>query len=285
MNNKARAALPIVARILAPILLAGAAKIAAQSRLKSDLARDARPGLDLNAQQPQTEPTSQSLAEGRRILLAAAKEVGGRRLLAVKSLGMDESGVTFGPKGSTSLTVKWAVAYPDRSHGDVLYGGQPVMQTCDGKSAWIVVGSQTRDATPTIGEFERGITLFGGGWGLYREVLAGHISGRATGETEIDGRKTNGVAVHAPFGDVTLFFDLGTHLLAAARFKTATPQGKMEAEQRWSGYRKVGGRLFAFSTVTYRGGEKVFESTVSAVKINPPVEDSLFAKPQAAPTK
>ncbi len=238
-----------------------------------------------NSTRQQAEAAADSQKEGRQILLAAAKAAGGRALLAVKSLGMDEKGEQFGAKGNVTLTVKWTVAYPDCSHGDVMFGTQPVIQTCDGNTAWIVIGDQERDATPTIGEFKRGIALFGGGWGLYREVLAGHVSGQAIGETEIDGKKANGVAVRAPFGDVALFFDPGTHLLAAARFQTSTPQGMAEAEQRWSDYRKVEGRRFAFSTATYRGGTKLFESTVSTVKINPPVNNSLFAKPASASAK
>jgi hypothetical protein len=285
LNLKRRTALAVVAGTLAGILLAGTTSSAVRNQLKSALVRGGGAGIGSNAQRRQKGSASQSLEEGRRVLLAAARAAGGRRLLAVKSLGMDESGVSLGPKGKVSLAVKWTVAYPDRSRGDVLYGGQSVIQTCDDKSAWIVVGSRARDATPTIGEFERGIALFGGGWGLYREVLAGQIEGRATGQSEIDGKKANGVAVHGPFGDVALFFDPTTHLLVAARFETATPQGKREAEQRWSGYRPVGGRQFAFSTATFRGGEKLFESKVSAVKINPPVQDSLFAKPEPAPAK
>lgn len=237
------------------------------------------------AQQPQAAADSESLKKGGQILLAAAKAAGGRRLLDVKSLGMDEKGEQFNAKGHVALSVKWTVAYPDRSHGDVMFGTQPVIQTCDGKAAWIVIGAQERDVTRTIGEFKRGIALFGGGWGLYREVLAGRVSGQAVGDAEIDGRELNGVTVDAPFGSVKLFFDPKTHLLAAARFQTSAPQGMMEAEQRWSSYRKVDGLEFAFSTASYRGGAKLFESSVSTVRINPPAGDSLFAKPVLAPAK
>ena len=43
-----------------------------------------------------------------------------------------------------------------------------------------------------IAEFKRGITLFGGGWGIFRQPLAGKITGQAIGEEEIDGKKTAG---------------------------------------------------------------------------------------------
>ncbi len=40
-----------------------------------------------------------------------------------------------------------------------------------------------------ISEFKRGILLFGGGWGLYRQVLDGKISGAAIEGDDIDGHK------------------------------------------------------------------------------------------------
>lgn len=272
-----------LASVLAACVSAGKTEPAtprvANAITPNSYASDASP-----APQLQAAADSESVKKGGQILLAAAKAAGGRRLLD-KSLGMDEKGEQFNAKGNVTLSVKWTVAYPDHSHGDVMFGTQPVIQTCDGKAAWIVIGAQERDVTRTIGEFKRGIALFGGGWGLYREVLAGRVSSQAVGDAEIDGRELNGVTVSAPFGSVKLFFDPKTHLLAAARFQTSTPQGMAEAEQRWSNYRKVDGLEFAFSTASYRGGAKLFESTVSAVRINPPTGDSLFAKPVLTPAK
>ena len=227
----------------------------------------------------------ESLEQGKQILLAAATAAGGNALASVKTIAISESGKQISPNGSVPLEVKWSVAYPDHSHGDVKYAGQPVIQICNGKSAWVSMGGQTRDVSAAIGEFERGIALFGGGWGFYQQVLAGKITGQAIGGAEIDGKQTLGVAVQAPFGNIKLFFDPATHLLAAARFTTATPQGPAEAEQHWSDYRPVDGHPFAYATTTYRDGAKFFESAISDVTVNPPLNDSLFAEPGPAPAK
>jgi hypothetical protein len=229
--------------------------------------------------------TPESLEQGKNILLAAANAAGGNALASVEAIAMTENGKQFSPRGEVPVTVKWTVAYPDRSHGDVSYGGQAITQTCDGKTASITMGEQSHDVTQVIGEFKRGIALFGGGWGLYEQVLAGKITGASIGEREIDGKKTEGVSVQAPFGNVKLFFDPATHLLAAARFESATPQGMVDSEQRWSDYRTVDGRQFAFSTVSYRGGAKFLESTVTDLQVNPTVNDSLFTPPHSAPPK
>ena len=37
-----------------------------------------------------------------------------------------------------------------------------------------------------MGEFERGISFFGGGWGIYQQALAGAIAGQSIGDEEID---------------------------------------------------------------------------------------------------
>jgi predicted Zn-dependent peptidase len=229
------------------------------------------------------EATPQSLEQGKQILAAAATAAGGDALASVKTLAMTENAKQFSPNGEVPISVKWTVAYPEHSHGDVSYGGQAITQICDGKAAWIVMGSEAHEVTQVIGEFERGIALFGGGWGLYQQVLAGKITGQAIGETDIDGKKTLGVDVQAPFGNVKLFFDPATHLLAAARFQSTGQQGPVESEQHWSDYRAVDGRQFAFSTATYREGKKFMESNVGDVKVNVPADDALFVKPDAAP--
>jgi hypothetical protein len=222
-----------------------------------------------------------SAKRGNEILLAAAKAAGGDKLGSVWGLAIDESGKVIKQQGETRLVVKWIVSYPDRSHGEVLYGDQDVVQVCDGTSAWLQFSQSIHDTTPVIAEFKRGISLFGGGWGLYEQVLAGKIGGQFIGETEIEGKKALGVAVEGAFGPLKLYFDSTTHLLSAARYQSAGPQGTADNEQRWGDYRTVEGRWFAFSTVTYRDGAKFFESTIQNLQLNPKIDQSLFAKPDA----
>jgi hypothetical protein len=181
--------------------------------------------------------------------------------------------------------VKWVVAYPNRSHGDIWLGEQHLVQICDGKSAWVQDPDRTVDVSYVLNEFERGLSLFGGGWGVYRQVLAGKLAGHAIGEEEIAGKKTVGVAVEAPFGAIKLYFDPATHLLAAARYQSARQHGFVDNEQQWSDYRPVDGRQFAFSTVIYRDGAKFVESTIQEINLNPKLEDSLFEMPEAAASK
>lgn len=242
------------------------------------------PGLRIS-KDAAAEATPESLEQGNTVLLAAANAAGGDTLTSVTGLALTETGSLNTPDGEKSVSVKWVVAYPDRSHGDVWLGDQHVVQICDGKSAWVQYPDRTANASYVLGEFERGLSLFGGGWGVYRQVLAGKLSGHALGEEEIAGKKAIGVAVEAPFGAIKLYFDPATHLLAAARYQSARQHGFVDNEQRWSDYRTVDGRQFAFSTVIYRDGSKFVESTIQEINLNPKLEDSLFTMPEAAASK
>jgi hypothetical protein len=225
-------------------------------------------------------PTPATLEQGRQLLLAGAKAAGGDALKNVSGLAMSEQEQMIGTGGGMPRTVAWSVAYPDRARAEVKTGGMSVLQVADGKSAWVRVQSQTHDATNMLGEFERGVALFGGGWELYREVLEGKLQGSAIGGDEIDGKAVEGVAVQSRFGSVRLYFDRQSHLLAAARYESATSRGAADTEQRWSDYRLIDGCQFAFSTTVYREGRKIMESSVQDLKVNPELDASLFTAPQ-----
>ncbi|MGA7623615.1 MAG: pitrilysin family protein [Candidatus Acidiferrales bacterium] len=228
--------------------------------------------------------TPLSLELGKQILLAAAQAAGGEALKSVATVAFSETGKIHTPNGDGPLDVKWQVAYPDRSYGEVGLGNNTtVFQVCDGNSSWLKFQNGVRDTTKMIGEFKRGISLFGGGWGLYRQVLDGKIAGQSIGDQEIAGKKLQGVAVNASFGEVELYFDPATHLLAAARYKSANEHGQSDNEQHWTDYRDVEGRQFSYATETYRDGTKLFESVVHTVEVNPKVDEALFTKPEATP--
>jgi zinc protease len=232
---------------------------------------------------PKAAPaTGASLEQGKQILLAAAKAAGGDSLASLASLKMTEDGNIIRPDGNLPRSVNWLVAYPNRARGEFSLSGHNIVQVCNGSAAWVQMDAETRDATPMAREFLRAISLYGGGWGLYRDVLDGKISAPsiwAIGDQEIDGRKTAGVAVDGPYGPLKLYFDPGTHLLVAARYQSAGAQGASDNEQRWSDYRTVDGRQFAFSTVVYRDGVKYMESTIQKLDLNPKLEDALFTMP------
>ena len=235
------------------------------------------------AKQESVVASPESLAQGQQILMAAAQAAGGDSLRSVATLSFSESGKIYNPSGDQPLQVNWQVAYPDRSYGQVSLGSVNILQICDGSSSWLKFPDNVRDTTNVIGEFKRGIALFGGGWGIYQQVLAGNVSGQALGEELIGDKKTLGVAVQLPFAALNLYFDPDSHLLVAARYQSKGEEGDVENEQHWSDYRNVDGRQFAFATETNRKGLKLFDSMVESVKINPVVDPAIFTKPADLP--
>ncbi len=229
--------------------------------------------------------TPEALARGKEILLAGAKAAGGDALASVKSLAMNETGGMFNQGNEAPIKVSWLVFYPDRSHGQVEFQGQTIMQVCDGKSAWLQFPDKVVDASRFLPEFERGIAMFGGGWGAYQRVLDGKLAGQFIGEEEIDGKKAEGVQLEAPFNSVKLYFDPTTHLLAAAHYQSEGQHGMVDNDQRWSDYRTVDGKQFAYATTIYRDGAKFLESHIVEVNLNSKIDESLFVKPEAPAAK
>jgi zinc protease len=235
------------------------------------------------AKQESAVASPESLAQGQQILMAAAQAAGGDSLKSVATLGFSESGKIYNPSGDQPLKVSWQVSYPDRSYGEVSLGSVNILQICNGTSSWLKFPDNVRDTTNVIGEFKRGIALFGGGWGIYQQVLAGNVSGQAIGEEQIGDKKALGVAVQLPFAALKLYFDPDSHLLVAARYLSKSEHGEVENEQHWSDYRNVDGRQFAFATETNRNGLKLFDSVVESVKVNPAIDPALFTKPADLP--
>jgi zinc protease len=254
------------------------------TEIPSDQLDATRPDLRKPAQ-TSGATTPESLARGKEILLAGAKAAGGDALTSIKGLAMNEGGSMFNQGNEAPIKVSWLVSYPDRSHGQVDFQGQTIMQVCDGKSAWLQFPDKVVDATRFIAEFERGIAMFGGGWGAYQRVLDGKLAGRFMGEDEIDGKKAEGVQLEAPFNSVKLYFDPNTHLLAAAHYQSEGQHGLVDNDQRWGDYRTLAGKQFAYTTTIYRDGAKFLESHVEQVNLNPKIDESLFVKPEAPAAK
>lgn len=222
-------------------------------------------------------PTPESLSHGNEILTEAARAAGGDLLRTVSTLEFTEKANIYTPQGAMPITVKWQIAYPDKSHAQITLPMGGVSQVTDGKIAWRQTPQGTQDAPPeALGEYERGINLFGG-WGLYRQVMAGQVQAQYLGQEGVDGKKADTVNWLASFGTIKLYFDSASHLLIEAKYQA---QGD-ETDQRWSDFRDVNGLQFPYQSVTYRAGQKFTDSTVQEIQVNPQLDPSLFVKPAA----
>lgn len=241
--------------------------------------------LSSNLRQAKSEApaaTPESLQHGQEILMAAAQAAGGDSLRSISTLEFSEGSNIYTPQGTLTISAKSQVAYPDKFRAEITSPMGHITQVSDGKSAWVQSPQGTQDVPPeALGEFQRGITLFGG-WGLYQQALAGNVKAQYLDqENTADGKKADVVNWTAPSGTTKLYFDSATHLLVEAQFTSIGMQGPEPTDQRWSDFRPVEGRQLPFQSVTYRSGIKFSDSTVQDVHINPSLDPSLFVKPAA----
>ena len=190
--------------------------------------------------------TPASLEKGKDILFAAAKAAGGDALQSVAAIDIREEGKIAGQGADVPLSAKWLVAYPDRARADVTSRGMDVVQACDGQTAWVEIQSQTHDASPMLAEFERGLSLFGGGWGIYQQVLAGKVTGQWIGDEEIDGKKLHRSFPAGAFRHNQVVLCRDYAIASVARYQSAGPQGVPDTEQKWGDFRPVEGRRVRF---------------------------------------
>ncbi len=236
---------------------------------------------DLRRPKPEAPTASpESLQRGQAVIMAAAQAAGGASLSSISTIELSQSGNIYSAQGPLALSVKWQLAFPDKVHADITLPMGHITQVSDGKSAWVQSPQGTQESPPeALGEFQRGIALFGG-WGLYQQAMASGVKAQYVGqENTADGKSADVVNWLAPFGTIKLYFDSATHLLVEAKYTAVGMQGPEETDQRWSDFRTVEGRQFPYHTLTYRGGEKFTESTVQEIRINPTLDPSLFAKP------
>ncbi len=148
--------------------------------------------LSPNLRQAKSEApaaTPESLQHGQEVVMAAARAAGGDSLRSVSTLEFSQAGNIYSAQGTLAISIKWQIAYPNKSHAVLTLPMGQLTQTTDGKSAWIQSPQGTREVpADAFGEFQRGINLFGG-WGLYQQALAGGVKAQYVGqENTADGK-------------------------------------------------------------------------------------------------
>jgi len=101
-----------------------------------------------------------------------------------------------------------------------------------------------------------------------------------TGQAMLDGRPQYVLKLTPKEGKpIVQWVDGKTFLITKTEMTTQGPQGEMTVVMRLMDYRPVDGVKVPFKTVGTMGGIVELTITVTDVKNNVPIEDSLFAKP------
>jgi zinc protease len=223
--------------------------------------------------------TPESLAQGKALFAAAAKSAGGDTLAGIKSVDVAAHGKLFQQFGDADVALHLQVSYPDRMRLDMKLPVGSLTQGFDGAVGWLRYPGGVSEVPPDAASELRRSILLTGGIGIINDAVGGNIDVQYIGEEEVRGKKTIAALWRGPSGAVRLFVDAETHLLYAARFFSAGPQGTAETLQVWDDYRPVDGIQFPFHTVTYQDGVRHSEIFVQQVHFNQPMDASVFAKP------
>ncbi|HEX9759573.1 MAG TPA: hypothetical protein VGA40_01565 [Candidatus Acidoferrales bacterium] len=102
---------------------------------------------------------------------------------------------------------------------------------------------------------------------------------------EVGGARVERVAIQVQGINLTLGIDPATHRVHSMSYQDRGSGGIVaELTELYSDYRGVGGLVLPFKVTVMAGGEEIAQRsyTLASIAINPPLEASLFARPEEA---
>jgi hypothetical protein len=219
-------------------------------------------------------------ADALTIIDKAIKAQGGEAKVAkFKAQTWKEKGTYYGMGDGLPFAGKYAVQFPDKFRMEIEGVFTIVL---DGDKGWLESMGETKELTKEqlanqqrmqyIGQVSRLVTL---------KDKAFKLS--PLPEIKIDKDPAVGVKVSRQGqGDVLLYFDKGTGLLAKseATVKSEEQKGKeVRQELFMSDYKEVDGLKSPTKLVVKRDGKVYIEATIADLKRAEKLEDKVFAKP------
>ena len=226
--------------------------------------------LSLPAQENKTDK------KAAQILSKMIEAQGGKkRIQDIKDMtimGMVEL-TQMGMEGSLTLYQK----EPDKLRTDIELMGMVITQAYDGKTAWMFnpqTGENEELPEQMAADYKR--DALGNESLLNPEKYGIHYTYEGT--EMIDGKEHHILKQHFEDGfEATLYIDGETHLTSKSKAMTIDQTGvEVLVETLHSDYKEVDGTMVAHSLISYRDGEEFMVSTISEVKYNTGLKDSLF---------
>jgi outer membrane lipoprotein-sorting protein len=174
---------------------------------------------------------------------------------------------------------------PMKMHVEISVEGQTIIRVYDGKSSgWMINPfAETKDAQPLSPEDLKNIadeSDFDGPLVDYQSK-GNHIE--LTGKENLDDKPIYRLKLTNKNGDVRFyFFDASSFLLLKWEGIRKTGEQEVPWESFFSDFREVQGLKYAFRIDQGSPGTEIKQTlTAEKIEINPPLDDSRFAKPQS----
>lgn len=167
---------------------------------------------------------------------------------------------------------------PNKARFDIEVMGMVITQACDGEIAWMVnpQTGMTEEMPEQAAEYMKRESI---GNSVFLDPKKFGITFTYKGKENIEGKDY--LVLEQAFADgftTTMFIDPETYLVFKGKGKTLNNMGvEVEAETFFSDYKEVDGLMVAHSLLSFQDGEEFMTLTITEVKFNSELEDSLFA--------
>jgi len=224
----------------------------------------------------------QQQREAQAVLRRAIRAKGGAdRLRAVRTVVLSGTMIVQTPQPIHAQMTSY-IEYPDRFRVDAKLPNGDLTQVLAGSDAWMRDAAGVHDLAPAGRDNLRSNAsrelvslLLRAAEGKLRTRLVSAEPAQQPGQIDTLELSGDGLA------PVDLLVDRSTGMIAGARYIVEQPGaiGKVPTEESYSDYRAVDGIQVAFKTVVHRGAAVILERTLTDVKINVPIDESLFKRP------
>lgn len=219
---------------------------------------------------------------GARALLdkVIAAKGGLDRLKSLKTITAVTKATMQGTGGSVDAETTTYIEYPDHVRVETRFPQGEQIQVFDGQHGWV----KDADGVHTVSDFairQMKTTLERD---TVSALLAAH-DGRLQVRLLPDAKDQSGVLRHAlelsstTLEPIIFYVDPRTNLIDKQAYVAAGAPGQPLVEEVYSDYRPVDGVQIAFRAAMLQGGRQVVERRVTDLKINAPLDPSLFKRP------
>ncbi len=226
------------------------------------------------------DPTPETIARAKEILKKSQSALGGRKLLSVKDLRYSAKLTQVTPGGEFTLDGEIRILLPDKFIYDMKTPMGEMTMGFDGSVGWIKTPRGTHDMPSQAQQ-------------MYATQVASnlHVALQNFDQPEyavhyIGDEQFNGMSVavvvirYVPLNHTFRYFiDTNTGLVVKKIAKTMTPSGLADVEEVYSDYRDVDGIQVPFKIVATSGKQKVSETLISSLKVNPGLSIDSFKRP------
>jgi len=212
--------------------------------------------------------------EGKALIAKVVQFAGGKEKLAgIKALQRSQAVLLKTPQGDLTIDSASTIVYPDRVHFSAVTPMGELVRVVSPAASFMSAGGQTQN----LPEAQKAEMLRD----LKRDMLFILQHADDPGY-KFAARPTEGGLVPLDVdggGAVIRFFIDNSGRILKSRFKTVAQAGPVDREVEFADFRSVDGVMLPFKQTAKDNGEVVAEISVKEIKLNPAIDEKMFAKP------